>query len=210
MDHIFPRSLWSPPYPERLLTAPACSECQQRLAPDETYFRTVAAASAVGSDPTARNLWEGKVLRSFDLDPSSRKKLADELRRVDWHTPAGVYLGQLVGLEGDQERIGNVLRKIVRGLSYLERDRTVMPFDVGWNFSQESPLTGRAPDFVMEMFHGLPLRTVGEVVRYKFTCAPQEPRLSVTWMAFYGRTMFTVWTAPKDDQPARSRPNGIS
>jgi hypothetical protein len=74
-----------------------------------------------------------------------------------------------VGLEGDLERIGNVLRKIVHGLYYLERGRTVMPFDVDWNYLHESPLTGRPPDFVMEMFHGLPLRSVGDVVRYKFT-----------------------------------------
>lgn len=198
-DHIFPKSLWSPPYPEDALTAPACVVCQKRLAPDETYFRTVAAAGGAGMDPTARELWEGKIRRSFNLDPRSRENLARALRRIDWHAPSGVYLGPLVGLEGDLERIGNVLRKIVRGLSYLERDGTVMPFDVGWNYKQDSPLTGRAPDFVMEMFHGLPLRTVGDVVRYKFTCPPEEPRLTVSWMAFYSRTMFTVWTGPKDD-----------
>jgi hypothetical protein len=161
-------------------------------------FRTVAAASGAGSEPGARKLWEGKVIRSFDRDPRSRERLAAALRPIDWHTRAGLYLGTLVGLEGDRERIGNVLRKIVRGLSYLERGRTVMPFDVDWNYSQESPLTGRPPEFVMEMFHGLPLRSVGAVVRYKFALPPEEPRVTLTWMAFYGRTMFTVWTGPKD------------
>jgi hypothetical protein len=198
MDHIFPKSLWSPPYPDDALTAPACHDCQKRLAPDETYFRTVAAASGAGNDPRARTLWEGKVIRSFDRDTRSRERLAAALRPIDWHTRAGLYLGTLVGLEGDRERIGNVLRKIVRGLSYLERGRTVMPFDVDWNCFQESPLTGRPPEFVMEMFHGLPLRSVGDVVRYKFAFPPQEPRVTVSWMAFYSRTMFTVWTGPKD------------
>jgi hypothetical protein len=75
--------------------------------------------------PSARKLWEGKVIRSFDRDPRSRERLAEALRRIDWHTQGGVYLGPLVGLEGDLEGIGNVLRKIVRGISYLERDRTV-------------------------------------------------------------------------------------
>ena len=50
----------------------------------------------------------------------------------------------------------------------------------------------------MEMFHGLPLRFVGDVVRYKLAFPPEEPRVTVCWMAFYGRTMFTVWTGPKD------------
>jgi hypothetical protein len=198
MDHIFPKSLWSPPYPEDALTAPACHDCQKRLAPDETYFRTVAAASGAGRDPSARKLWEGKVIRSFDRDRRYREKLAGALRRIDWHTRGGVYLGPLVGLEGDLERIGNGLRKIVRGLSYLERGQTVMPFDLDWNYFHESPLTGRPLDFAMEMFHGLPLRTVGDVVRYKFTFPPKEPRVTVSWLAFYGRTMFTVWTGPND------------
>lgn len=73
-----------------------------------------------------------------------------------------------------------------------------MPFDLDWNFFQESPLTRRPPDFVMEMLRTAPLSTVGEVVRYKFVLSPDEPRLTIAWIAFYGRTMFTVWTGPED------------
>lgn len=73
-----------------------------------------------------------------------------------------------------------MLRKIVRGLSYLGRGRTVMPFDLDWDYFHESPLTGRPPDFVMGMFHGMPLRTVEDVVRYKFTFPPEEPRVTVS------------------------------
>ena len=117
---------------------------------------------------------------------------------MEWRTPAGLYLGPLFGLEPDRDRIGNVLRKIIRGLWYLERDRTLMPFDLDWNFFQESPLTGRPPEFVMEMLQSLPLRTVGDVVRLKFALSPDEPRLTIAWMAFYGRTMVTVWPGPED------------
>ena len=198
MDHIFPKSLWAPPHPDDALTAPACSDCQKRLAPDETYFRTVAAASAAGSDRTAGTLWAEKIKRSFDRDPGSRARLGREIKVVKWRTPAGLYLGPLFGLEPDRDRIGNVLRKVVRGLWYLDRDRVVMPFDVDWNFFQESPLTGRPPDFVMEMLHSLPLRTIGDIVRYKFVLSRDEPRLTIAWMAFYSRTMFTVWTGPED------------
>ena len=58
-----------------------------------------------------------------------------------------------------------------------------MPFDLDWNYFQESPLPGRPPEFVMEMFHGLPLRSVRDVVRYKFAFPPEEPRVTVSWMA---------------------------
>jgi hypothetical protein len=48
------------------------------------------------------------------------------------------------------------------------------------------------------VFHEMPLRTVGEVVRYKFGFWPQEPRVTLSWMAFYGRTMFVVYSGPDD------------
>ena len=94
--------------------------------------------------------------------------------------------------------IGNVLRKIVRGLFYLDSGGQVMSHDVQFNFSQVSPMTPPLPDEVMDLIHGMQLRTVGDVVRFKFELCPEEPRMIVTWMAFYGRSMFAIWTWPDD------------
>jgi hypothetical protein len=71
---------------------------------------------------------------------------------MEWKSPGGVILGDVVGLEGNQQRIGNVLRKIVRGLFYLDSGGTVMPFDVMFNYSQVSP---SLPDEVMDLIHGM-------------------------------------------------------
>jgi hypothetical protein len=84
----------------------------------------------------------------------------------------------------DWQRIGNVLRKIVRGLFYLDSGGTVMPFDVKFNYSQVSPMTPPLPDEVMDLIHGMPLRTVGEVLRFKFELFPGDPRMIVSWFAF--------------------------
>lgn len=73
-DHLFPGLRFSRPLPPDMLTAPACEECQQRLQPDEEYFRTFAAA---GSYPAPirtslpRKLSEGRIKRSFDNRPAS-------------------------------------------------------------------------------------------------------------------------------------------
>ncbi len=195
-DHVFPRGLFAAPLPSDMLTAPACQPCQQRLQPDEEYFRTFAAAGSY-LDPTAKALWDGKIKRSFQNSRAFRKSFANAISTLEWKSPSGLYLGQVVGLEGNQMRLGNVLQKMVRGLSYLDSGRKVMPSDTQFNYSQESPITPPAPEFVMTMFHGLPLRTLGEVVRYKFDQSPDQ-RMSVSWFAFYSRVMFLVWTGPPD------------
>ena len=108
------------------------------------------------------------------------------------------HLGDVPGLEGDRTRIGNVLNKIVRGLSYLDSGGTVMPFDVNFNYSQVSPMTPPLPDSVREVLLGIRLRKVGDVVQYKFGFPPEEPRATMSWSAFYKRVMFAVWTWPED------------
>jgi len=155
------------------------------------------AASGAYADEAARALWEGKIKRSFDNSPGFRQSFANAMKTVEWKTPAGIILGEFVGIEGDQVRIGIVLRKIVRGLFWLDSGGTVMPFDVRFNFSQVSTMTEPLPEEVMDLFHGMPIRNVGNVVKFKFGFASEEPRATVTWMALYGRTMVAVWTWPE-------------
>jgi hypothetical protein len=207
-DHIFPKSLFTKPRPNPSPTVPACQACQQRTRPHEDYFRTIVAGGAY-PHPTARALWDGPIIRSFGHKPADRQTLADALRRVDLRSKGGIYLGSLVGVEGDQEHIGIVLRKIVQGLSYRET-RTAMPADVRWSFEQVSPLNPDPPDITRDLIRGMPLRTVGTEVRYKFAMAPEDPRLTLAWLAFYDRTMFIVGTLPDGPTPYDSDPSTVA
>jgi len=86
---------------------------------------------------------------------------------------------------------------MVRGLSYIETSE-VMPFDVQFNFSQVSPMTEPLPQEVMDIIRATPLRSVGDVVRYKFHQIPDDSRDTISWFAFYERLLFAVWTWPED------------
>lgn len=197
-DHVFPKGLWPPPRPADLPTAPACLDCQRAHALDEEYFRTIVAGGAYANE-TARNLWDGKIKRSFDRSPGLRERLRQSIRQMDVTTPAGIILGRAEGWEGDRDRIGRVLKKIVRGLFYLERG-DLLADDVAWIHQQVSPLTERVPEVSMEIIQQLPLRKVGDVVTYKFGFPAEEPNLTLTWVAFYERTMFLTATVPAESE----------
>lgn len=80
---------------------------------------------------------------------------------------------------------------------YLDSGDTVMPFDVKFKLLAGLADDAAHPDEVMDLIHGMPLRTVGEAVRFKFELFPGDPRMIVSWFALY-RTMFPVWTWPAD------------
>jgi len=52
----------------------------------------------------------------------------------------------------------------------------------------------KLPEIVVDLIRGMPLRTVGTEVRYKFGYPPEDPRLTMTWLAFYESMMFLVNT----------------
>lgn len=195
-DHVFPKSLFTSPRPDPLPTVPACRACQDLTQHDEEYFRTFVAGGSYGHE-TGRALWEGTIRRSFDRDPAQRRALADAIRRMDLESPSGLYLGTMAGVDGDQERIGRVLRKIVRGLYYDKTGGSVMPTDLKWRFEQVSLLSTPLPDVALDLIRGMPLQRVGDEVRYKMGFTPKDPRLTISWMAFYDTMMFVVWTLPE-------------
>lgn len=205
-DHIFPKSLFIPPLPQDMLTAPACGPCQQAIQPDEEVFRNFVAAGSYG-DVTARALWEGRVAGSFTNSPGLRTTFLNSIKTMEWKSPGGVILGDMTVVEGDRERTENVVHKIVRGLYFKDSGEQVMPFDVRYHIEQVTPMTATMPDSVMDVYHGIDLRTVGDDVRYKFQIVTEEPRSTVLWMAFYGKMMFVALTWPEAVQVGEVDPN---
>lgn len=75
-----------------------------------------------------------------------------------------------------------------------------MPEDVQWSFEQVTK-KGQVPEVTRDLIGAMPLRTVGTEVRYKIGLAPEDPRLTLTWLGFYNSTMFLVHTLPEGATP---------
>jgi hypothetical protein len=197
-DHVFPQGLFPkgtlPSHPKPPI-APACTECQQAVKLHEEYFRTIASAGS--SDAAAEALWTGEVARSFKRSPAFERLIASARRTIEWKSAGGLIIGDVAVFAGDQQRMGIVLWKMIRGLFYLDSGDTVMPFDVTYRIEEVTPMSPPMPEVVMKIIHSTPLRELGDIVRYKFGLLAEEPRLSVSWFAFYnpGR-MYVVSTRP--------------
>jgi hypothetical protein len=197
MDHVFPQQLYVQ-LPEQALTVPACMPCQTATRLDEDYFRDFIVSSSHRNE-TARELWE-RVRRAMRRDPRRGQAFLAGVSRADVFSQGGVFLGTIDALEGDSERVSHALCKIVRGLWLLETG-AVMPFDeISWGFKYVSPVSGaKFPEPVADAIRKLPIRYAGPDIAFRFTVFEYDPRLSLTWMDFYGSIMFAVSTRPNRD-----------
>lgn len=74
-----------------------------------------------------------------------------------------------------------------------------MPADeVRWHFEYVAPNQPKLPEAVVDAVRQLPSRTAGPEVEYRFAAYPEDPRITLTWMALYGPTMFLVSTTPAE------------
>lgn len=210
-DHVFSRSWFAPPRPSNLPTVPACGPCQRSFWRDETYFRDLVVSGAYGH-PLARTIWDGAVKRSFEKDDTGRADLERGLRRAEVRTAEGVFLGTVVGVDGDLDRMGTVLKKVVKGLFYVETG-SVMPSDVSWSFEQISPLTAALSEVTRDLLADFPKKSLGTEVEHRYGIAPLDPRLTIAWLGFYRTAMFVAATFPDGLGPydeAVDTPVGVS
>ena len=119
-DHIPPRSLFSKPKPNNLITVPCCNDCNKRFKKDEDLFMGWVLFSEAGTKKEGKKIWEQKLNRTFEKDYGLKKQIAKSFKIAEIFSPSGLYLGRRLISQIDPIRIENVIRKIVRGLFWFE------------------------------------------------------------------------------------------
>jgi hypothetical protein len=119
-DHVPPKSLFPKPRPVNMLTVPCCNDCQARFKKDEDVFMAWITIGPAVQSRASKPLWYKKVKRTFEKDRGVNEVIRRSCKLVDLQTPAGVYIGKGLASSIDHERKNNVLRKIVRGLFWVE------------------------------------------------------------------------------------------
>ncbi len=78
VDHVPPKLMLEEPYPDNLVTVPACLDCNQKFMKNDEYTRTVIALDFRAAGNAAAQARLPKIFRSMARPQS--KRFADYLR----------------------------------------------------------------------------------------------------------------------------------
>lgn len=190
-EHVVPSSLY-PASKEtskvQRITVPACRDCNHGWSDDEAHFRNVLTVAGELND-VARELWNGKIKRSFEKGDGHRRfiDLYDQMQSVQ--TDSGE---RHKVFPANDTRFLRVLRKIARGLHHhcglwtpVPDERVtadVLQISIPAEFSEGMPL----------------LHCESDIFQYQFEVFDQFadiPMSSVWLMTFFENRRFiaSVW-----------------
>lgn len=120
VDHVPPKLLLMRPYPENLLTGPACNACNQSFQKDDEYTRTLLSIDVRASKNTAVQSNLPAVLRSLQR-PNAAAFVEYLAKQTNYSTilgQDGSPIGQVIEL--DKSRVERTGQRLVRALCFAE------------------------------------------------------------------------------------------
>lgn len=125
-DHIPPKSLFPQPRPQNLITVLCCRECHKIFNENDAYFRNYLIFAPQNKGHSAARQLQETGLRSLQ-DPNVGEPSNPYIHAVDklFHTMSHGGLAPILGttVDVDDDRIGDVIARIVVGLFWVENDK---------------------------------------------------------------------------------------
>ncbi len=182
-DHVIPKCIY--PATRRdlnLIVVDACKPCNNGFSDDEVHFRTMVALAGE-SNAVVKELWNTKIVRSFDKKDGLRR-----VRQVLKHTAKVQLEGEnrLMIFPGEDERVLRIIRKIVRGLSHFHEIESTIDekrIHVAIHHSELSEGTLEPDDFS---------RSYPGIVRYFHRKDDTTASKSVWILTFFDRLTFVA------------------
>lgn len=198
-DHVVSKGLYVAPYPDNLLTVPACRLCNQRKSASEDSLRDFLSLDLLSAPaPEARSLFKSTVARSV---VRNRSKVARELvqhgRRIPIYSPGGLFAGFVFAVDLPGDPVSTTLEFMVRGLYFALCGACLDPTArVEIHRSMTTPREF-ASIWDQATLAGYPCFTQGTAFRCLYAQLPLDPSRSVWALQFYERTAFMAETNPR-------------
>ena len=205
-DHLFPECLFPKPIPSNLpARLPACEQCNNSLSKDEELFRVfVASGMAYEKEPGFR-IWTEKIRPDLQGKRRGLKHFLKPLTKVvTVISESGGFLGQAGIIEMQRQPIQRVLRKIAKGLYFLDTNQ-VLPDDVEIlaDYSDKPERLVSPP--LDEAIKGAKKSAYGNgVVTCWRNIVKDDPATSLTWLVFYEDKAFLLCTLRQETLEAVS------
>jgi hypothetical protein len=185
-DHVPPRSLFSG-RPDDLIAVPSCYFCNRGASKHDEYFNIVVK---LGID---RNRFPNENADSVDTINNLARPESLGFARFLLQR----YRANSGGLVVDRDRVGVVLRRIVRGLFYRDMGMRLPEF-VPFQFVsiEDQPRKAAALSEVTAVLAGGLQAIAGGTFRYAFAqCAPPDPFVTAWLLTFYDHRRFFCFTS---------------
>ena len=184
-DHVPPKSLYTPPLPQNVVTVPACDPCNNRASKDDEIFRNELSIMA-GSFGESANAAERlqPTMRSILRNRATRTRMVTSAQLVERYSTGGIYLGHGYAVPlvpGLQQR---VITRIVRGLHWhhfqnrLAEDAVKLVF-----IDRRKPQWRHALEPLLKLRHVL----IGDGKTFQYVCggATDDPTFSAWLLIFF-------------------------
>ncbi len=201
LDHLFPKCLFNKPLPSNLpQRIPACKECNNGLSKDEETFRVFLASGMAYESNAGKRIWVERIRPDLKGKRTGLKQfIRSMVKRARLINKSGDVVEHLHILEMNRDPINRVLRKIAKGLYYLDTLR-VLPSEVEIlvdNSADNPDILSPPLDEAIRMAEKTELGE-GEVKYWRIKIK-DNPEESLTWIKFYEDKIFLICTTRQDN-----------
>ena len=197
-DHVIPRCLFPRPLPNKMVTVPACNDCNSKKARHDDFLRDLLTSDiACNESPIAQQIFQEKVLSSHRQGKSLLARIAlDEAKETPIITESGYYWGGCHVAHFDLNLAIEMFSFLVRGL-YFRLRRIVLPpdctFDVRRLGSEDA---NKWWEFFKENQYNGPYTLGDSVFWCAYQYAARDDAITFWILVFYDRVFYRVVTMP--------------
>ena len=187
-DHVPPKKLFPRPWPDDLITVPACDTCNNVPSGDDEYL--IWVLTLVGTGPEAAKVRQQRLDKT-QVTPRRRRMAAhiiDACTPANLVTPAGIYIGKGRAFNVDLLRLNRVLERIVRGLYFVEVRKPV-PSHLEVTVMVEPPMILEVQQGINSLVCRNPRSVAQGAFQYWFGPAHDHPEAALCLMRFFGNIL---------------------
>lgn len=195
-DHIPPKSIFPKPWPNDLITVPACYQCNSGSSPDDEEFKVGISLLAGTETSLTRQLWDKGTMPTLAHNRKLHREIVSGMIDVDVQTPAGIYLRTEKAILIPAKGIKRVVERTIRGL-YFHHFKECLGAQAHCGVQK---IQVKPTQEVLELIRGLPVVAVaGGVFKYRFGRPSDAPLTSIWLLSFYSVPMIGYTINVDDD-----------
>ena len=199
-DHVVPQCLWSGRVPKDAPHVDACRKCNnEEKSRNDTYLRDFLTMDMANEDQPIRERIYPKFMRAVQGNHSVFARHAQRSQLVELAPPGGLFAGYAHGIYLPTQQITKELITIIRGLYHTYIGKGIgatLPESTSFDVFRQRDVDEVVKNIRILLYMGGRSVSVGtgEVFECAYGCAAEKLDVSLWYLNFYQRIVFSVAT----------------